>query len=62
MPGSRGLGDFYKRQSGEGESIQRTDFTVIAASVSYRPAQSTAWPRTYGPQTAKVVGPQGESI
>ncbi|WP_431622760.1 type VI secretion system Vgr family protein, partial [Enterobacter hormaechei] len=30
--------------------------------VSYRPAQSTAWPRTYGPQTAKVVGPQGESI
>jgi type VI secretion system secreted protein VgrG len=28
----------------------------------YRPAQSTAWPRTYGPQTAKVVGPKGESI
>ncbi|SAA84969.1 type VI secretion system Vgr family protein [Enterobacter hormaechei] len=48
--------------SGEGETIHRTDFTVIPASVSYRPAQSTAWPRTYGPQTAKVVGPQGESI
>ena len=29
--------------------------------MSFRPAQSTAWPRTYGPQTAKVVGP-GESI
>ncbi|CZY96293.1 type VI secretion system Vgr family protein [Enterobacter hormaechei] len=48
--------------SGEGKTIHRTDFTVIPASVSYRPAQSTAWPRTYGPQTAKVVGPQGESI
>ncbi|MGE2186662.1 type VI secretion system Vgr family protein [Enterobacter hormaechei] len=48
--------------SGEGETIHRSDFTVIPASVSYRPAQSTAWPRTYGPQTAKVVGPQGESI
>lgn len=48
--------------SGEGETIHRTDFTVIPASVSYRPAQSTAWPRTYGPQTAKVVGPKGESI
>ncbi|MFH2246763.1 type VI secretion system tip protein TssI/VgrG [Enterobacter sichuanensis] len=48
--------------SGEGETIHRTDFTVIPASVSYHPAQSTSWPRTYGPQTAKVVGPQGESI
>ncbi|WNI62538.1 type VI secretion system tip protein TssI/VgrG [Enterobacter asburiae] len=48
--------------SGEGETVHRTDFTVIPAPVSYRPAQSTAWPRTYGPQTAKVVGPQGESI
>lgn len=48
--------------SGEGETIHRTDFTVIPASVVYRPAQTTAWPRTYGPQTAKVVGPNGESI
>lgn len=48
--------------SGEGETIHRTDFTVIPSSVAYRPAQTTAWPRTYGPQTAKVVGPQGESI
>lgn len=46
----------------DGETIHRTDFTVIPASVVYRPAQVTAWPRTYGPQTAKVVGPQGESI
>lgn len=48
--------------SGEGETIHRIDFTVIPSAVVYRPAQSTAWPRTYGPQTAKVVGPQGESI
>ncbi|MFA1018097.1 type VI secretion system Vgr family protein [Enterobacter sp. SAT-E-asb] len=48
--------------SGEGETIHRTDFTVIPAAVVYRPAQTTAWPRTYGPQTAKVVGPNGESI
>ncbi|WP_395278664.1 type VI secretion system Vgr family protein [Enterobacter bugandensis] len=48
--------------SGEGETIHRTDFTVIPSAVVYRPAQSTAWPRTYGPQTAKVVGPKGESI
>ncbi|MCE1322482.1 type VI secretion system Vgr family protein [Enterobacter asburiae] len=48
--------------SGEGETIHRTDFTVIPSAVVYRPAQNTAWPRTYGPQTAKVVGPKGESI
>ncbi|MCK6690443.1 type VI secretion system Vgr family protein, partial [Enterobacter asburiae] len=48
--------------SGEGETIHRTDFTVIPSAVVYRPAQTTAWPRTYGPQTAKVVGPNGESI
>ncbi|MFK3704711.1 type VI secretion system Vgr family protein [Klebsiella sp. NPDC088457] len=45
-----------------GATVHRIDFTVIPASVAYRPAQATAWPRTYGPQTAKVVGPQGESI
>ena len=48
--------------SGEGETIHRIDFTVIPASVSFRPAQSTAWPRTYGPQTAKVVGPGREHL
>ena len=47
---------------GEGGTIHRIDFTAIPSSVVFRPAQSTAWPRTYGPQTAKVVGPKGESI
>ena len=47
---------------GSSQTMHRIDFTVIPSSVTYRPAQKTAWPRTYGPQTAKVVGPQGESI
>ncbi|WP_457975802.1 type VI secretion system Vgr family protein [Enterobacter sp. SA197] len=47
---------------GDSQTMHRVDFTVIPASVPYRPAQSTPWPRTYGPQTAKVVGPKGESI
>ncbi|GGD20040.1 type IV secretion protein Rhs [Franconibacter daqui] len=46
----------------DGATIHRTDFTVIPSSVVFRPAQATPWPRTYGPQTARVVGPQGESI
>ena len=49
--------------SGEdNNTIHRTDFTVIPADVVFRPAQRTEWPRTYGPQTAKVVGPEGETI
>ncbi len=47
---------------GGSETLHRIDFTVIPSSVNFRPAQRTAWPRTYGPQTARVVGPQGESI
>ncbi len=46
----------------DGETVHRVDFTVIPSSVVFRPAIATAWPKTYGPQTAKVVGPQGESI
>ncbi|SQJ31923.1 Uncharacterized protein conserved in bacteria [Serratia rubidaea] len=46
----------------DGGSVHRLDFTVIPSSVVFRPEQATPWPRTYGPQTAKVVGPQGESI
>ncbi|MCL2894502.1 type VI secretion system Vgr family protein [Brenneria tiliae] len=46
----------------DSQTVHRIDFTVIPASVPFRPAQVTPWPRTYGPQTAKVVGPEGESI
>ena len=48
--------------SGGGESNHTVFLTVIPSSTPFRSAQRTAWPRTHGPQTAKVVGPQGESI
>ena len=48
--------------SGGGESNHTVWLTVIPSSTQFRSAQRTAWPRTHGPQTAKVVGPQGESI
>ncbi len=51
----------YASGAGE-ESAHRISFTVIPSSVVFRPAQNTRWPKTSGPQTAKVVGPQGESI
>ncbi|HEP1063020.1 TPA: type VI secretion system tip protein VgrG [Klebsiella aerogenes] len=47
---------------GNSDISHQIHFRVIPSSVVYRPAQVTDWPRTYGPQTAKVVGPQGESI
>ncbi|WP_342325076.1 type VI secretion system tip protein TssI/VgrG [Kosakonia sp. BYX6] len=46
----------------DSETVHRIDFTVIPSSVVFRPAVMTAWPKTYGPQTAKVVGPEGQSI
>ncbi|EGI3917516.1 type VI secretion system tip protein VgrG [Escherichia coli] len=47
---------------GNSDISHEIHFRVIPSSVVYRPAQVTDWPRTYGPQTAKVVGPEGESI
>ncbi len=38
------------------------EFAVVPASLNWRPQRQTAWPRTYGPQTAEVVGPEGEPI
>ncbi|KAA9002642.1 type VI secretion system tip protein VgrG [Affinibrenneria salicis] len=46
--------------SQQGEHLVK--FSVVPASLNWRPARSTPWPRTYGPQTAEVVGPQGEPI
>lgn len=37
-------------------------FTALPADVPFRPEPKANWPRTFGPQTAKVVGPDGESI
>lgn len=47
---------------GQFSSQHNIAFTVIPATTPFRPASVTDWPRTYGPQTARVVGPQGESI
>lgn len=41
---------------------QRTEFQVVPADINWRPARTTPWPKTHGPQTAEVVGPEGESI
>jgi type VI secretion system secreted protein VgrG len=49
--------------SGSGsQTMHRIDFTVIPSTVTYRPAQKSAWPRTYGPQTAKSSARRGEHL
>ncbi|MBN1088577.1 type VI secretion system tip protein TssI/VgrG [Pantoea sp. 1B4] len=45
-----------------GDSRHNIHFTVLPSSVTYRTPPETVWPKTHGPQTAKVVGPKGESI
>jgi len=44
--------------TGATESICQFDFTVLPSNVPYRPARKTPKPRTNGPQTATVVGPE----
>lgn len=46
----------------EGEPEQKIGFKVVPAELPFRPAPSTPWPRTHGPQTARVTGPENESI
>ncbi|MBW7984755.1 type VI secretion system Vgr family protein [Enterobacillus tribolii] len=41
---------------------QRTDFTVVPSDVVWRSPRVTKWPKTQGPQTARVVCPEGETI
>jgi len=40
------------------ESVCQFDFTVLPSNVPYRSARKTPKPRTNGPQTATVVGPE----
>ncbi|NIE52524.1 type VI secretion system tip protein VgrG [Pantoea sp. Ap-870] len=56
--------DFEENEyaSGGGGARHNIAFTVLPSSVTYRAEPATAWPKTHGPQTAKVVGPAGESI
>ncbi|RTF03041.1 type VI secretion system Vgr family protein [Serratia marcescens] len=53
---------YYSQDDEEATPVHRTVFTAHPAALSWRPARQTAWPRTYGPQTAEVVGPQGQTI
>ncbi|GLR09518.1 type VI secretion system Vgr family protein [Mixta theicola] len=48
--------------SGEGDTVQRIRFRVLPAAAVYRKEAETPWPKTHGPQTARVTGPAGESI
>ena len=49
--------------SGDDQSSEhRIDFIVLPADVPWHPPQQATWPKTHGPQTARVVGPAGESI
>ncbi|QHM74774.1 Actin cross-linking toxin VgrG1 [Mixta theicola] len=51
------------RYASGGESTShQLKFSALPADIPFRPDPRTRWPRTYGPQTAKVVGPAGESI
>ena len=46
----------------EQDAEQHINFVVVPAVVNWRPARNTRWPKTYGPQTAVVVGPRGETF
>ncbi|MFS2222980.1 type VI secretion system Vgr family protein [Pantoea sp. B65] len=41
---------------------QQVSFTVVPADINWRAPRQTRWPKTHGPQTAEVVGPEGKTI
>ncbi|WP_380184891.1 type VI secretion system Vgr family protein, partial [Kalamiella sp. sgz302252] len=47
---------------GDGTTRHSIAIQVLPSSVTFRATPKTPWPRTHGPQTAKVVGPAGKSI
>ncbi|CAX54419.1 type VI secretion system Vgr family protein [Erwinia pyrifoliae] len=47
---------------GDSSSRHNISVQVIPSDITFRAQPDTPWPRTHGPQTAKVVGPKGESI
>ncbi|KAA9002453.1 type VI secretion system tip protein VgrG [Affinibrenneria salicis] len=46
----------------DGSTRHRINFRVLPSDVTFRAEPRTPWPKTNGPQTAKVVGPHGQSI
>ncbi len=55
------VGDSYQTNEAAGARYSNR-FTCIPASVPFRPARLTPEPFVQGPQTAVIVGPQGEEI
>ncbi|MBW7983721.1 type VI secretion system Vgr family protein [Enterobacillus tribolii] len=56
---------FQENSYSSGDEIETEHniaFEVVPADTQWRPARKTSWPKTNGPQTAEVVGPDGESI
>lgn len=49
-------------QAGEGAANYHCSFTCIRKKIPYRPAYTIERPSIIGPQTAVVVGPEGEEI
>ncbi len=44
------------------EDFYEESFIALPATIQYRAPRTTPIPRTHGPQTARVVGPEGEEI
>lgn len=46
----------------DGKSAYLVSFETVPGKTSYRPERKTPWPRIFGAQMAKVVGPTGAEI
>lgn len=51
----------YRSRGGQEEEMS-VELELMPAALQYRPAKRTPHPRIQGPQTAVVIGPQGEEI
>lgn len=54
--------DFGAGSSGGNEAIYSNSFTAVDSKVPFRSSQTTTSPFVKGPQTAIVVGPEGDEI
>jgi len=54
--------NLYASGNAGGEATMTTNFEAIPSAVAYRPRRRTPKPSIAGPQTAVVVGPEGEEI
>ncbi len=59
---SADAGEFSTTGGGGGAEFFSCSFTCIDKTQQFRPARLTPKPMVQGPQTAKVVGPSGETI